>query len=77
MVNEFGKGRAVLLNFSVFNAPAEKLIASLLAGAGMALAVVLGPGAANGGPDWPVWRGSNHDGVSTEKGLLTTWPADG
>ena len=50
---------------------------SLLAGAGMALAVVLGPGAANGGPDWPVWRGSNHDGVSTEKGLLTTWPADG
>src|SRR5262245_52037589 len=27
--------------------------------------------------DWPQWRGVNRDGVSTESGLLTEWPADG
>jgi outer membrane protein assembly factor BamB len=29
------------------------------------------------GMDWPQWRGPNRDGVSTEKGLLQDWPADG
>ena len=33
VVNEFGKGRAVLLNFSVFNAPAGPLLSELLASA--------------------------------------------
>lgn len=28
-------------------------------------------------PDWPQWRGPRRDGVSDEKGLLTTWPKDG
>ncbi|MDF1754886.1 MAG: PQQ-like beta-propeller repeat protein [Verrucomicrobiales bacterium] len=27
--------------------------------------------------DWPQWRGTNRDGISTEKGLLQDWPAEG
>ncbi len=27
--------------------------------------------------DWPQWRGPNRDGISTDKGLLKEWPADG
>jgi outer membrane protein assembly factor BamB len=27
--------------------------------------------------DWPQWRGPNRDDVSTEKGLLKSWPKDG
>lgn len=27
--------------------------------------------------DWPRWRGPNHDGVSTETGLLKAWPKGG
>jgi len=27
--------------------------------------------------DWPQWRGPNRDGVSTEQGLLKTWPKEG
>lgn len=27
--------------------------------------------------DWPQWRGPQRDGVSTETGLLTTWPEGG
>ena len=27
--------------------------------------------------DWPCWLGPNHDGKSTEKGLLKEWPKDG
>ncbi len=27
--------------------------------------------------DWPTWRGLKRDGSSTEKNLLTTWPAGG
>ncbi len=27
--------------------------------------------------DWPQWRGPNRDGISTETGLLKTWPAEG
>ena len=27
--------------------------------------------------DWSRWRGPNNDGVSQERGLLTTWPAEG
>lgn len=27
--------------------------------------------------DWPQWRGVNRDDVSTETGLLKTWPAEG
>jgi len=29
------------------------------------------------GTDWPSFRGPNHSGVSTEKGLLAEWPKDG
>jgi outer membrane protein assembly factor BamB len=27
--------------------------------------------------DWPQWRGANHDGISTETGLLKEWPQGG
>ncbi len=27
--------------------------------------------------DWPQWRGPNRDGVSSETGLLSQWPAEG
>ena len=27
--------------------------------------------------DWPQWRGPNRDGVSSETGLLASWPPDG
>jgi len=27
--------------------------------------------------DWPRWRGANHDDISTENGLLQTWPSGG
>ncbi len=27
--------------------------------------------------DWPQWRGPDHDGISREKGWLTTWPKEG
>src|SRR5207253_7477871 len=29
------------------------------------------------GKDWPQWRGPNRDGLSTETGLLTSWPEAG
>jgi len=32
--------------------------------------------AAQGGMDWPQWRGPNRDGVSKETGLLKQWPAE-
>ena len=27
--------------------------------------------------DWPRWRGVNHDDISTETGLLQSWPSAG
>jgi len=54
------------------------------------LAVLLGLGVPSGafaagadmaqptaGPEWPNWRGPNHDGVSPEKGWLANWPKEG
>jgi outer membrane protein assembly factor BamB len=29
------------------------------------------------GADWPQWRGPNRDGISTETGLLPSWPSNG
>ncbi len=40
---------------------------------GLALIVAVGAPAA----DWPQFRGPNRDGVSSETGLLTSWPKDG
>jgi outer membrane protein assembly factor BamB len=36
-----------------------------------------GISAAPPGGNWPQWRGPQRDGVSTETGLLTSWPKDG
>jgi outer membrane protein assembly factor BamB len=33
--------------------------------------------AGTAGVDWPCFLGPTHDNVSTEKGILTTWPKDG
>ncbi|MBI2432947.1 MAG: hypothetical protein HYV26_08755, partial [Candidatus Hydrogenedentes bacterium] len=41
IVNEYGKGRAVLLNFSVFDAPCAPLLRGLLAAAGVTPAIQL------------------------------------
>jgi outer membrane protein assembly factor BamB len=35
------------------------------------------PATNTAGRDWPQWRGRNRDGVATETGLRTDWPADG
>jgi outer membrane protein assembly factor BamB len=35
------------------------------------------PGLPFGKSDWPQWRGPGRDGISTDKDLLTTWPAAG
>ena len=45
-------------------------------GAAAMLAMTFGATAARA-DDWPQWRGPNRDGISTEKGFLTTFPADG
>lgn len=42
----------------------------------MALVMVTASGAA-WAADWPQWMGPNRDGVSTETGLLKSWPKDG
>lgn len=47
-----------------------------MATAFLALSSVADGGAQQGNfeGDWAQWRGPNRDGVSTETGLLTTWP---
>jgi outer membrane protein assembly factor BamB len=44
--------------------------------AGAAAKAEGGAAAATAG-EWPCWRGPNHDGKSTETGLLKEWPAGG
>jgi outer membrane protein assembly factor BamB len=44
-----------------------------LAGLTTVAAVAQTPRAGN----WPQWQGPNRDGLSTEKGLLKSWPAEG
>ncbi len=39
--------------------------------------LILGTVAAASGGDWPQFRGPNRDGVSSETGLLTSWPEGG
>ena len=50
-----------------------------LTGFGLVVVAALDPGAraAPPGGNWPQWRGPQRDGVSTETGLLTSWPAGG
>lgn len=45
--------------------------ASLLAVRSASAQLKAGPG------DWPGWRGPNRDEISTEKGLLKSWPKEG
>jgi outer membrane protein assembly factor BamB len=39
--------------------------------------IVLALGATVHAADWPQWRGPLRDGISSETGLLTSWPKDG
>jgi outer membrane protein assembly factor BamB len=48
---------------------------SRLIGSGFLLSFAAFAGSAPG--DWPQWRGPNRDGISTETGLLKTWPKGG
>ena len=41
------------------------------------LVVVAGWAASAAAADWPEWRGPKRNGISTEKGLLADWPAEG
>ncbi len=43
---------------------------------GLAMGADLAAQAADGG-QWPQWRGAQRDGLSTETGLLASWPAEG
>jgi outer membrane protein assembly factor BamB len=60
----------------------RKRAALALAAAGAAAVVLttdarMAPGAVPPGGHWPQWRGPQRDGVSTETGLLASWPAGG
>jgi outer membrane protein assembly factor BamB len=43
----------------------------------LSVAPLSAPTAPSAPGDWPQWRGPNRDGISTETGLLTTWPPTG
>jgi outer membrane protein assembly factor BamB len=45
--------------------------------AALTLTIVLGISAVSRAEDWPVYRGPRYDGISTEKGWLDRWPAQG
>ncbi len=51
-------------------------LAGRCAGGGVAVMLFAGAMMAQGG-DWPLWRGPQHDGVSTETGLVNEWSVDG
>lgn len=53
-----------------------KMTKLCLVGGGLAVLCLSQPLLAADG-DWPQWRGPNRDDLSTEKGLLKQWPADG
>ncbi len=55
---------------------AVRLLFCLTAAVAIASPTAQTSGAAPGG-NWPQWRGPLRDGISTETGLLTTWPAGG
>ncbi len=46
-------------------------------GRGIAVLLWFSLGALAWAADWPQWRGPNRDGISSETGLLDTWPKGG
>jgi outer membrane protein assembly factor BamB len=48
----------------------------LISAAAVLALIILGPFTTSGG-DWPCWRGPDRNGISTEKGWQTQWPAEG
>jgi outer membrane protein assembly factor BamB len=59
--------------FSASTSPALRRIFALLTGLSLVAVAV----ATVAGADWPQFRGSNRDNMSTETGLFKTWPAGG
>jgi hypothetical protein len=55
----------------------KSLRAGALARAALLVLSAAATAAAQGGMDWPQWRGPERDGVSKETGLLKQWPAEG
>jgi outer membrane protein assembly factor BamB len=49
----------------------------LIAGIVFTFVVTGAPAPQTHADDWPNWRGSNHDDISTETGLLKKWPEQG
>ena len=52
-------------------------LSALVLGATLALGGAMAAAAASGAADWPQYRGPRRDGVSTETGLLRSWPEAG
>ena len=65
-------GRRVDIPRGICHVPGVQKLFSL--GAALAAALLCGSARA---ADWPNWRGPNHNGVSTETGWISQWPADG
>ena len=61
VVNDVGKGKAILLNFSVFDAPAQRFIGDVLAGSGVSPTIAI----------------TNAQGLATRHVEITRWRRDG
>ncbi len=74
IVNEFGEGRAILLNFPIYNAPAQSLVEGILASAGVAPEVTLRKpnGEAPKGVEITRWRNGDIELLA----LLGTYEGD-
>jgi outer membrane protein assembly factor BamB len=53
------------------------LLKLYVAAALVSLAAPMVRGASTAAPEWPCWRGPQHNGISNEKGWLAVWPKDG
>ena len=63
--------------YRLVRAAACWLLLSLLIAPVVAWAASLDGLIASPEPDWPQWRGPRRDGISSEKGLLSSWPEGG
>jgi len=55
----------------------KRIVILVLAASSLSAVVSQAQHVASEEPGWPQWRGPRRDGVSTETGLLASWPADG
>jgi outer membrane protein assembly factor BamB len=82
-MGRFGEGRITIAHMIVFPTYFFRTVARgfgvLKPQASLFTGVLLGTILATNAwsEDWPRWRGPNVNGISTETGWLTTWPANG